>query len=86
MLESMLEFDVSKILLQAKDILGTPVVNPYDHGKIQYSIEPSAAVFHMCSADMDLFAKSKGFPMTVTLQRDLTEPDFSDKDIVAIAL
>jgi hypothetical protein len=86
MLESVLEFDVSKILLQAKDILGTPVVNPYDHGKLHYSIEPSAAVFHMCSADMDLFTKSKGFPMTVTLQRDLNEPDFSDKDIVAIAL
>ncbi|SFK30971.1 hypothetical protein SAMN04488082_1208 [Desulfomicrobium apsheronum] len=86
MLESVLEFDVSKILLQTKDILATPVVNPYDHRKLHYSIEPSAAVFHMCSADMDLFAKSKGFLMKVTLQRDLNEPDFSEKDIVGIAL
>lgn len=86
MLESVLEFDVSKILLQAKDILGTPVVNPYDHGKLHYSIEPSAAVFHMCSADMDLFTKSTGFLMKVTLQRNLAEPDFSERGIVAIAL
>ncbi|SFK30879.1 hypothetical protein SAMN04488082_1204 [Desulfomicrobium apsheronum] len=77
---------MDKILLQAKDILGSPVVNPCERGNVHYSIEPSAAVFHMCSADMDLFTKSKGFLMKVTLQRNLAEPDFSERDIVAIAL
>lgn len=86
MLESVLEFDVSKILLQAKDVLGAPRVNPYDSGRQQqYTIQPSAAVFHMHSADMELFAKSEGAPLTVILARKPTEPDFSEQDILGIA-
>jgi hypothetical protein len=88
MMESILEFDVAKILLQAKDILGAPRVNPYDYGRQQrflYQIQPSAAVFHMYSADMELFARSEGEPLTVVLQRALTEPDISEQDIIGIA-
>ncbi len=86
MLESVLEFDVSKILLQAKDVLGAPRVNPYDSGRQQqYTIQPSAAVFHMHSTDMELFAKSEGAPLTVILARKPTEPDFSEQDILGIA-
>ena len=77
---------MSKILLQAKDVLGAPRVNPYDSGRQQqYTIQPSAAVFHMHSADMELFAKSERAPLTVILARKPTEPDFSEQDILGIA-
>ena len=88
MLESVLEFDVSKLIMQAKNILGAPLVKPYDYGRQQhfhYQIQPSAAVFHMHSADMELFATSGGMPLTVILARKPTEPDFSEQDFLGIA-
>ena len=76
-LKTVLEFDVAKILLHVKDRLEkTPGIGDYS------TVLPSA-VFHMFNEDMELFSSARSF-IEVTLRRDVTAEDFSERDIAQI--
>ena len=85
MLECVLEFDIVKILLQAKDAIHLPTGRKaeVDWGRFRYLLKLSTAVFHMHSADMELFSEYRGTWQVIS-KRDILEPDFSEQDIVSI--
>ncbi|SFM12035.1 hypothetical protein SAMN05421830_11521 [Desulfomicrobium norvegicum] len=85
MLECVLEFDMVKILLQAKDTIHLPTGRKaeVDWGRYRYLLKLSTAVFHMHSADMELFTKYNGTWQVIS-KRDILELDFSEQDIVSI--
>jgi hypothetical protein len=74
-----------KILLQAKDAIHLPTGRKaeVDWGRFRYLLKLSTAVFHMHSADMELFTKYNGTWQIIS-KRDILEPDFSEKDIISI--
>lgn len=85
MLECVLEFDIIKILLQAKDAIHLPTGRKaeVDWGRYRYLLKLSTAVLHMHSADMELFTEYNGTWQVIS-KRDILEPDFSEQDIVSI--
>jgi hypothetical protein len=85
MLECVLEFDMIKILLQAKDAIHLPTGRKaeVDWGRFRYLLNFSSALFHMHSADMELFSEYRGTWQVIS-KRDILEPNFSEQDIVSI--